>query len=268
MNDDTTALEAAFLAALTPLARVLIAQSMPVAQATELLKRAYLSAALEAEGKAPSDSRVSLQTGLHRKDVKRLRSEYPRPPRRPMLNATALVVAVWSTNRIFLDANGAPKPLLRGGEDGFDALVRAARIDLPPSTVLTSLLEQGLAQQADQAAEITLVRSDLSPSEDQLAKLYAFHKNASAHLEAIADNLQVQTAAHYERGAHFNQLSSASVEKLEQEAARRLHKLLVDLNKMALSLQDQDAPKSEDGRFSVGAYVHTSLPNPENTEDD
>lgn len=254
MNDDSefqTALEQV----LRPLARAMVNQSVTIAQATELLKKAYVSAVLEVEPDGPTDSRISVLTGLHRKDVKRLRSSDPRPPRRPMLNASALVIAVWSTASEFTDEDGTPLPLERAGEPGFDDLVKKARIDVPASTLLKALLEQDLVSQPQEKSPYVLNRRDLAGSDDLSIKLMAFEKNLSAHLEVVADNLASHPAPHFERGAHFNQLSQSSIDKLEQEARLRLQQVMIDLNNMALQLQDEDGDPDAEGRFSIGAFI-------------
>ena len=256
MSDDQSNFQTALAQVLRPLARSMVSQSVTIAQATELLKQAYVSAVLETETASPTDSRISVLTGLHRKDVKRLRASDPRPPRRPMLNASALAVAVWTMSPEFTDAKGKPLPLDRTGSPGFDDLVKKARIDLPASTLLAALQEQGMITQPKPDGPYVLARGDMSGSTDLDAKLMAFEKNIAAHLEASADNLGADPAPHFERAAHFNKLSDASVSKLETAARQKLHTVLVELNDMALDLQDEDQGKDAKGRFSVGGYVH------------
>ena len=249
--------QAALAQILQPLARAMIGQSIPIAQATEMLKQAYVTAALQAETDAATDSRISLLTGIHRKDVKRLRDSDPRPPRRPMLNAAALAVGVWSSDPKFRDTSGKPLPLPRDGEISIDKLVKTARIDLPVSTVVQALLEQGVVTQTDEQAPFVLAEPHLTGDHSKKAKMMAFEKNLTAHLNAAADNLGAESSPHFERGAHFNQLSDASIAKLEDEAQSRLQELLIELNALALTLQDRDEAEQNEaqGRFSVGAYI-------------
>jgi hypothetical protein len=59
------------------LVRLLIAKGVGLPGMIELLKDVYVSVAIhdvDSGAKAPTDSRVSVMTGVHRKDVKRLRS--------------------------------------------------------------------------------------------------------------------------------------------------------------------------------------------------
>ena len=62
---------------LRPLVRLLIERSIPLPFVTELLRGLYVEVAVKefpVEGKRQTDSRVNLLTGVHRKDVKRLRA--------------------------------------------------------------------------------------------------------------------------------------------------------------------------------------------------
>src|SRR5262245_30078545 len=62
---------------LHPLVRLMIARGITFSAAVELLKRVYVEVAdqhFRLTDERQTDSRVSLITGLHRKDVKRLRA--------------------------------------------------------------------------------------------------------------------------------------------------------------------------------------------------
>src|SRR5665647_545534 len=61
---------------LQPLARLMIDQGLQLPSMLELLKKALVNEAASAFGladKGSSDTRIALLTGVHRKDVKRLR---------------------------------------------------------------------------------------------------------------------------------------------------------------------------------------------------
>ena len=255
VDEDDKKFENALAQVLRPLARSMITKGVTIAQATELLKQAYVSAALQMEADAPSDSRISLLTGIHRKDVKRLRETDPRPPRRPMRNAASLAIAVWRSDPSFNDSTGNPLELARSGDPGFDELIKKARIDLPASVMLDALIEQGLVVQGSEADMYRLSAPDASIGLDQTSKIMAFEKNLSAHLEATASNLASVDSPHFERAAHFNQLSPSSIARLEEEAGQKLQALLEDINAIALGLQDEDADENQIGRISIGGYI-------------
>jgi len=139
--------------------------------------------------------------------------------------------------------------------------VKIARIDLPTSTLIEALKERRMLEGDD---PFELVHTATSPADGRDLMIMAFEKNMLAHLGAVADNLSAEPdAKQFERAAHFNQLSVASIEKLEQEAAQKLGEVLLHLNQMALALQDEDAGSPEaSGRFSVGGYLNSQKPEP------
>src|SRR3954470_11630025 len=106
------ALIAALRHLLYPLVRLLVARGATYPMLAELLKEIYVDVAskeFRIEDEAPSDSRVSLLTGVHRKDVRRLRGvaqgEAQRMPESVALGAQ--LVAAWMERRPFRDAAGA-----------------------------------------------------------------------------------------------------------------------------------------------------------------
>ena len=108
----------AFARLAQPLARAMVRYGMTIAQATEALKQALITAALAEAGEDATDSRLSLLTGLHRKDVRRLRASEPAPPKRSNMSAAATVLAVWAGHVDFVAKDGMPIKLLPRGRVG------------------------------------------------------------------------------------------------------------------------------------------------------
>jgi len=141
---------------LRPLVRLLINRSIPFPFAANLLRRAYIDVAVKefpVASKPQTDSRITLLTGVHRKDVKRLRGE-PRPVWRAprVASLSSQLIARWTTLREYLDAQGAPLPLPRlaaGGRHSFESLVRSLNTDIRPRVVLDEWLRLGIARLDD-----------------------------------------------------------------------------------------------------------------------
>ena len=117
------ALARALRAALRPLVKVMLAQGVTLGYLTELIKSLMVDVAqtdFPLEHKAPTDSRISLMTGVHRKDVSRLREQLKtntdHTPRAVSLGAQ--VVAVWVGSPQYLDPQGEPLPLPRFASEG------------------------------------------------------------------------------------------------------------------------------------------------------
>ena len=256
-------LESALTALLGPLAQAMVAHGVTVGTATEALKKALLSAAEDSSATPLSDSRASLLTGLHRKDVKRLRDLDEATPAKRSCNAAALVISHWATSPEYQDASGAPRILRRKGDDdgpGFDDLVRHTRIDMAPGTVLKTLLDQKVVE-AHGAGGLRLLTHAFLPSGGDAEQVAAYQATLSAHLMAATRNLLAEPDAvrNFDRAVRYSHLSDASIKELQQTSDERAQALLQDINALARTLQNRDESQGHKGRFVLGAYI---LPSP------
>lgn len=252
---------AALLRILRPIARAMIDRGIPLSAGLDLLKQALIDAAVQdvRHDGDPSDSRISLLTGVHRKDVRRLRRDEIPPVQRPGLSACALAIARWTTDPRFMDRVGNALPLTLGrvgGPPRFDDLIRAARLDLPPATVVEELIRTGMV--AEEGGSLRLLHDAFVPDNLLPDKVMAFEKNLHAHLHGAVDNLSgdPDRQRHFELGGHFNRLSPEAVEALGVFAQEALFDALKKINAEALRHQDRDAEdEGNDARFSFGAYA-------------
>ena len=106
---------------LRPLVKLLLAHQITFNDLTKLLKALYVETAEEdfrLNGKPQTDSRISLLTGIHRKEVKNLRQfnmDQDEALSESLTVATtaipAQLVAAWLGDSAYTDSNGNPKPL-------------------------------------------------------------------------------------------------------------------------------------------------------------
>lgn len=256
--------ETALADLLIPLAKAMVARGVTIGTATEALKKALVSAAEEASDSTVSDSKVSALTGLHRKDVKRLRNEDTDAPEKRSCSAAALVVGYWSTAPQFLNDDNAPRDLARKSDDdapGFDDLVRQARIDMAPGTVLKTLVDQKLVSRLEDG-RYRLLSNAFVPTAGSAEQVAAYRATLSAHLAAATHNLiaEEDTPRHFDRAVRYTHLSAASVEELRAISAKKAQKMLQDINVRARQLQDQDQDSDQKGRFAAGTYILPTFP--------
>ena len=95
-GDDRQSADQALAALLAPLARLMLQHGVMLNDAVEILKDALVQAAL-ADDAAASASHVSLRTGVHRKDVKRLERRDPAPPQRASAAARVMTLPFTAT---------------------------------------------------------------------------------------------------------------------------------------------------------------------------
>lgn len=252
-----TSVLAATKALLRPLVRVLIACGVTLPALVAALKECFVDVAsrdFRLGGREPSDSRVSLVTGVHRKDVRaiRERSHPVSTPRTGGLAAT--VVGRWLGRPDHLDAEGRPRPLPR---PAFDALVAGVSTDVRPRTVLDELLRLGLVEVGEDDA-VRLLADAFVPAKDGGEELLAFFgRNLHDHMAAAAGNLLAgpDDRRFLERAVYYNNLRPADVDRLEAEARTLALAALRHLNGLALEMQQaarDDAGAGE--RFRFGVY--------------
>lgn len=248
---------------LVPLVRTLIGFGISWPMLATLLKSVYVEVAergFALPGKPMTDSRITLLTGVHRKDVSHIRSAPPvaeaAAAAAPSLGAQ--VLSRWLTDAAFLDADGRPRPLPRvsDGEPGFETLVTGISKDIRPRVLLDELLHAGLVTERpdgllDLAEAAHVPRGDL----DKLA--YYYGRNLADHLAASGHNLAGGTPPFLERALAYDRLSPDSVTVLRQEAERLGMAMLVELNRLAADRADGDAGRDDAGhRFIAGLYLY------------
>ncbi|MCV6597584.1 MAG: hypothetical protein OIF40_10945 [Mangrovicoccus sp.] len=239
-SDDLQALGALF----KPLARLMIELGIPLRDGLEVLKLALVDSAYERAPDA-SASHVSLLTGVHRKDLKRF-EQAPPPPRQTV--AAAKVLTLWQNDSDFLDGD-APRALPRGGDHGFDALVRRAKVDAAPATVLSVLQTAGAV--ADRNGLITFLTATLVP-EGRAEKLQVALATLVPHLQTAIGNV-AGDAAQWDQALRYSHLSKDAARQIEAEAARLSLDMLKTLNELAFRLQNE-----EEGThlFVAGTFTH------------
>lgn len=239
-----------FDALFAPIARLLVARGLQFPDLVERMKLHYVQAALAQSGDRATDSRVSVLTGLQRRDVVRLRGEDVKD-RRP--NHLARLVALWQTG-VEWSSDGQAKPLPRSGPTpSFEALAQTVRRDVHPRTMLDTLLAAGTVALSDDGQEVRLIQLSYQPlagSDDQLAYL---SRNLGDHAQAAAENVQGAQPAHFERAVHYSGLTSEQVQELSEQFAVREMALFRDLSQTAARMKAENATPGP-LRFRAGGF--------------
>src|SRR5712675_3441802 len=160
---------------LRPLVRLCIHGGMTVPALAQLLRELFVNVAehdFALEGKEQTDSRVSLLTGINRKEVARLRGAGAPVNETPAtLSLTSAIIARWLAAPEFTDEKGDPLPLPRtasGDAPSFEQLVSSITKDVRPRAVLDEWLDRKLVTINDDD-EIVLVETAFVPHGDMIA---------------------------------------------------------------------------------------------------
>ena len=269
----SAALKSAALSILRPFVRYLITQGWTYGALAELLKFVYVGEVIaldQRDGKpVPTDSRVSLLSGIHRKEVRRLREELQSGSGEIALrhgaNMSAQVVAAWVACEAYRDPQGEPLALpLRaaGAAASFENLVRLVKADMRPRTVLDELLRAGVVEQQDDVVRLARGGYVSDLPEDRLAFMGA---HIGDHLRATVHNLEGRAPTYLEQSVYFDDLPPIvpgevrdDLRQLGEQVLQEAYQRIVRAEKTAQSAQagDLGAPQTSKKRLRLGVYYY------------
>ena len=258
-NPEGTKLLAQLARLLRPLVRLLIKAGVTFPALSDLLSELYINVAehdFALSDKPQTDSRVSLLTGIHRKEVARKRGAgAPIATTPSSVSRASQILALWLGSPLFTGAEGSPLPLYRTQDQGspsFDRLVESVTKDVRPRAVFDEWLDRKLIA-LDGDGRIVLLAAALTPTagEDQL---YYFGRNLHDHIAAAVSNIAGDAAPFFERAVHYDRLSPESAASLVEFSREHANQMLLAANRQALAICDADG--GGDQRWILGVYVY------------
>lgn len=250
---------------LRPMIRLLLESQITYPVLGDLLKELLIDVAerdLSISERRQTDSRISLLTGIHRKDVKRLRREREQAEKTTTgaIPLGALLVSRWTGDPRYLTSEGAPRPLPRmpasDGGPSFEELVKTVNKDIPVRSVLDEWIRLGIAE-SDEEGVVRLRVESFVPEEGLEAKMHFYGRNLRDHVATGVRNLLGEGSPFFDRTVFYDELSLESVEELDRISREAGATMLRDLNQRAFELQKRDAGKADARhRMTVGAYFY------------
>jgi len=247
---------------LHPLIKLLIHHHVTFPQLRELLKDIYIEAAgeiIESDGQEINNSRIYILTGVHRKDIKRLREiDIDQSSANTNLSLGGALIARWTALPEYLTEEGLPRRLKKTGseqEPGFEQLVTSVSKDIRPRAVLDEWIRQKIVSLQDDL--VVLNESAFVPAHNFEQLCYYLGHNLHDHIATTTNNLLHHGEPLLERSVYYAKLTQESVEKLHQAANSQAMKMLTEINKKAMSLHNKDkSSKQASYRFRLGCYWH------------
>ncbi len=256
-------LQAAVIRLLKPLVRILLRNGIPFGVFAEIARWVYVDVAFQESGlpgRKLSDSRISILTGLSRKEVSRLKKiDFPvDEDAATRFNRAARVIGGWVRDQRFSDFSGEPAELHFDGEHAsFSALVRAYAGDVPARAVLDELVRVGTVTQ-DEDGKISLAGRAYVPSDGLAENIEILGTDVCDLLETIDYNLKPENPGRrFQRKVAYDNLPTEAVEVFRRMSAVKSQQLLEEFDRF-LSAQDRDLNPDRGGngrkRSGIGIY--------------
>lgn len=161
-------LHSTLLVMLRPLVRLCLRSGFGIQEFIESAKIAFVAVAqqqLTRGSKKPNTSRISVATGLHRRDVDRILSRGAEPVE--PVNLLSRVLNTWESDKQYRTTAGKTRVLtFEGDENEFYKLVRSVTSDVHPSSILDQMQTVGLVEKTSHGLRLVVgahdVRKDLA----------------------------------------------------------------------------------------------------------
>lgn len=245
-------LQQALLHILRPLSRLMMSQGISYGQACEMLKIAMIKEATTQEGKNITDSRVSVKTGIHRKEVKRIKAIKDTARLNAEGSIYSQVLAKWL-------ALGEPAPVLNriSDEDSqttFESLVLSISNDVRPRAVLDELLASGVVKETTKD-NLSLEINKIIIGQDAATKTRYLGMNIHDHLKVAVDNILESQKPQLERCVFFQGLSEKATKDLHDLAEEHAMRALIAVNTAGQKMI-QEQQNQGNQRVNFGMYFY------------
>lgn len=272
MDTIKSTLSKAVVRVLSPLVRLMLRYEISHSEFSELAKRAYVRVAyryFSIPGRKPTFSRVSVLTGLSRKEVVRLSEleDAAAPETKGPLNRARRVIRGWLDDPDFLDANSNPKELVLRGEPGsFDDLATRYSGDITARAVLDELMRVGSVEKTEEKT-VRLVHKGFIPQQDDREKIQILARHAKDLLETGFHNLtHDKQKARFQRQLTYHDLPEEIVQEFRQYSAEKSMALLVELDKWLAEKKKDIATETQQKTKRIGVGIYYFQNNDEEDE--
>ncbi len=247
---------------LKPLVRIMIKHDISYSELSNILKHVYVDVAesdFTLENKKQTNSRISVLTGIHRKEVLRIKNEpLSELKEKKEKNASTRIISGWIIDPDYIDSNGEPLNIpKKGPKPSFAELVDQYGADTPPRAILDEMTRLGLVEVL-QNEQIRLLSKVNIPYQNIEEKLMVASKAARDLLNTIDHNLEHNSAeSRFQLSVAYDNIPDEAVNKFKNISSEHSIELLGMLNQW-LAENDRDTATGVQGngknRIGLGIY--------------
>ena len=245
---------------LRPLIRVMLRNGVACGSFEEMVRKAYVDEAFSLalqQGKATVSS-VSAQTGLSRKEVKRLheleQDSTEANDNTQKYNRAVRVISGWLNDKRFTSSSGIARALsMEGDGDSFAQLVKDYSGDIPTRAMFDLLQKSGCVEKVD--GKVYLTSHAYVPGNDPVDVINILGNDSNELMETVIHNMSSEKEfRRYQRKVSTKKLASKHLEAFQKYSGRRSQTLLEDLDNW---LTDHESLTEKDSRYvSLGIYFY------------
>ncbi|MEE9318885.1 MAG: DUF6502 family protein [Granulosicoccus sp.] len=250
----------AVVTVLKPLIRVLIRNEVSHSDFSELARQAYVDVAYEhfgISGRKTTYSRVSVLTGISRKEVVRLNGlrDAQGELTRSAPNRAMRVINGWMSDSEFLNKSGLPRVLpIQGDKGSFSSLVARYSGDLTLGAVLDELERIGATSRRS-GDKVRLDSHGYIPQDDEFEKIHVLATCTADLLGTGAHNLEHgDTNPRFQRQLVYSAVTDKTVEEFRIRSEAESTKLLRELNRLLSSSKKKSIESPGRKRIGLGIY--------------
>ena len=258
-------LGAAIRKILRPIARILLRNGIAYGSFSEIARRVFVEVAYD-EFREPKKkqtvSRVSVLTGLTRKEVSRIRDTEPDDDIEAIqrYNRAVRVIGGWINDPRYSDKDGVPKVLsIDSSEPSFASLVKKYSGDIPTKAMLNVLLSAGTVKK-DEAGKLSLSNQAYIPSNDPADKLNILGTDVSELITTIDYNItSPETDLRFQRKVSNPNVRPEAMDAFRKMSREKSQSLLEEFDEWLYANEvNQESNKDDDGGYvSVGIYYYS-----------
>jgi hypothetical protein len=248
---------------LRPLVRIMLRFGVSFGEFAEMARWLFVDVAdrdFGIEGRKQTVSRISVITGLNRKDVTRLKkiNIHEDNDVSPGINRAGRVISGWVRDKAFHDKKGNPAPLpLEGKKKSFSSLVKQYSGDMPVRAVLDELLRIE-AVSKDETNTVHLLTKAYIPKNVDAEKISILGADAADLISTIDHNLgDPEDQPFFQRKVMYDNIPAEVVAGFREISFTESQQLLEKLD-VILADHDRDFNPGIRGsgrkRLGVGIY--------------
>jgi len=262
MENIKKTLSKAVIRMLNPIVHMLLRYEISHSEFTELARRSYVRVAFDyfsIPNRKKTNSRVSVITGLSRKEVVRLRTidEAQEPVTKGPLNRATRVIGGWLSDADFLDEKNEPKILpLREDQHSFDELVARYSGGITARAVLDELIRVGVVTKLGKTS-VKLKHHGYVPENSDAEKIEVLSAHVSDLLGTVLHNLtHKKDQARFQRQVSYVDIPASVVEEFQRLSHDKSLALILELNQWLAEKKRTVKPASDERTFRVGVGVY------------